>query len=155
MTALTKTLAVSIRPVLAWTGILERLFREFLDAAGGGLAGAELRSFFAIPDSVGELAVSGALTAVRLEAGRDCLVIRLSFDPDVEDDLGLDRLALCDLSGRPIVVGLVVADVGAARSLGIDRLRALSSANLQVRVLSPSTNERPSPAQRQSAPPRN
>jgi len=142
MGTLAKTLAFSIRPMLASTAILERFFREFLDAAKGGLNQAELELYYSIPDALGVLGVSGAVVAVRLAAGEDALAIDLSFDPDVEEDFELDRLVLCELSARPIVVGLVVGDPVGAEALGMDRLTGASLPNLRVQSLAPGTEGR-------------
>jgi len=134
MSLLEKTLTIFSRRAIEWTGILQRIFREFVTAAEADLSEKELDSLYALPELVVDLAQAGVLEAVEIKAGSDGLFIKLSPDPNETDELDLSKLPLCDFSGRQVTIGLVVNDMSLSYSLGLRRIQRLSSRRLQVSV---------------------
>jgi len=131
---LPKKLAIFSRKTIEWTGILQRTFREFVEAAGFDLGEKDLQNLYLVPDLLVDLAQSGVLDAVELEAGRDGLSIKLSSDPDGEDDTDLSMLTLCDLSGENLTVCVVLNDMRLAQALGMKVIRDLATQKLQISV---------------------
>lgn len=142
MSLLDKKLSMFGKRTVDWTGMLQRVFREFAEAAEVvDLSEADLDNLFSLPERLIDLAQSGALKAIEIEAGQDGLWIGLPSDPDADDDLDLSMLQLCDLIGNQLTIRLVVNDMQLARALGVEYLPHLSSTNLQVSLRSARSHE--------------
>jgi hypothetical protein len=117
-----------------WTGVLHRVFREFLDATQIRLSEKEFDSILNLPDGLIDLVQAGVVQAVELEAGRDGLSITLTQDPDAPDELNTSMLPLCDLAGPRLEIRVVVEDEPLATALGAGRLTKLSTARIGISV---------------------
>lgn len=134
MNLLHVTLATLTKRAIEWTGILERLFRQFIHALPLNLSESDLKCLFFLPDYLVDLAQSGVLEAIELRAGNDGLLISLSMDPHQEDDLDTSMLTLCDFSGKKLMVNLLINDIVMARSLGVEQVKQLSSDRLLISI---------------------
>lgn len=85
-----------------------------------------------MPERLVDLVQAGVLHAVELRAGQDGLCIEFPSDPDIEDELDLSMLMLCDLSGGRLEFDLVISEPEVAQSLGVEMLTELSSEKLVV-----------------------
>jgi hypothetical protein len=134
MDLLQKRLALFGRRSGEWTGILQRIFREFADAAEAKLSDEELDRFLSMPDRLVDLGQSGVLLAIELQAGRDGVSVALDPDPNAAEDLKLNMLPLCDLAADRIELRLIVTDQGLAVALGADAFPRASSPHLHIEI---------------------
>lgn len=132
MSFIQKKLSTFTKRSIDWTGILERIMREFVNTAEIELSETDLDNLYRLPDRLVDLVQSGILHAIELKAGRDGLRIEFPSDPDAEDELDMSMLMLCDLSGSQLQTNLVITEPEVARGLGAETLTELSSERLSV-----------------------
>lgn len=137
-----------------WTGSLQRVLRECLDAVQVQLSEKEYDNILNLPDRLIAVVQAGLVQVVELEAGRDGVSVALTQDPDAADELDTSMLPLCDLSGPKLQIRIVVEDEPLATALGAGRLTKLSTHRMGISVWSakawleaqaarPSGNSRP------------
>ena len=135
-----KTLAVFNKRTFEWTGILQRMFREFIEAANVQLSEKELNCLYLLPDYLIDLVQTGLLEAIELQVGSDSLSIRLSSDPDVDDDLDLSLLPLCDFSGKQFIVHLMLNNTALSQTSGVTPINQVVSKNLLISIKLPESS---------------
>jgi len=136
MTLLQKQISTFTKRSIEWTGTLERILREFLTTAEIKLSEVEQDRLYSLPRSMMDLVQSGVLYGIELKAGGDGLRIEFSLDPDIEDELDLSMLRLCDLSAERLEIELLIRNPELARSLGAEMLTELSSEKVIVSLYS-------------------
>ena len=134
MSVMKKTLSIFNKKTVKWTGLLQRMLREFISETGFRLEENDLKNLYAIPDALIDLGQAGVLEAVALEAGRDCLCVTISYDPTSDDDLDLSMLMLYDFADERLKVNLIINDPKVAKFLRADKLKSLSTKNLKVSI---------------------
>ncbi|MBM4030166.1 MAG: hypothetical protein FJ291_00080 [Planctomycetes bacterium] len=136
MSLLRKGITVFNRKPIEWTGVLQRMIREIVEAVQVELSEAELDAILSLPYRIVDLVQSGIVEAVELKAGQEGCAIAFPSEPDAPDDVDLSMLALCDLRAMKLVAEVVVNDMPLARSLGAGALEQMSSNALTVSLRS-------------------
>jgi hypothetical protein len=128
------TLSVFTKRPLEWTGTLQRILREFVQAAEVDMDDNALDTLYKLPDKLVDLVQSGVLTGIEVKAGSDGIYIEMTLEPNSRDLINLAKLPLCDFDDQRLTVCLLITDMLLAQLLGIDIITQKLSAKLQITV---------------------